>query len=152
VTENAPTYPTEEYIAGRERGRSAGLKRRLKVRFTKIAGFTFFGGGFASIMIASPASTGKTSFSPPIAALILGGFIVVGILAGLRALHLYHRGIGSLRDDIVRSVVAPDDSAPQPGRFEKWWIRSDASGAKSWEEPAKTGSMNVSPFDPDEPR
>ena len=133
LSECTSSFPTEEYIAGRERGRIAGLKGVLKVRLRRILAGTILGGAFAAIMIASPATTGKRSFSLPVALSVFACFIVLGCLASLKAAHSYRRSMRHLRDDIVRSVMAPDDTAHEPGRLQKWWMRGDATSENPWE-------------------
>jgi uncharacterized membrane protein (DUF485 family) len=152
VDEGGTAFPTEEYIAGRERGRTAGLKRALKVRLTSTVALVFIGGGFASVMLASPASTGRTSFSIPIALLVFSGFVVVGIIITFRARHSYRRQMKNLRADIIRSVVTPDDATPQPGRFRRWWIGSYVSNSTAWDRPMKTVGVNENPDDMSEHR
>jgi hypothetical protein len=140
LSESTPTLPTEEYIAGRERGRVAGLKRTVKVRLRRILAGTVFGGAFTAIMLGSPATTGRTSFSVFVALTVFAVFVVLGCLASLKAAHSYRRSMRHLRDDIVRSVMQPDDTTPEPGRLRKWWMRADSSGDNPWEESAKDGA------------
>ena len=152
VSESTPGYPSEDYIAGRVRGRTAGLQRAFKVRLTSTLALVFIGGGIASVLLASPASTGQTSFSVPVALLILSGFVVVGVIITLRARHSYRRSMNNLRDDIIRSVVAPDDATEQPSRFRKWWIGSYVSNSTAWDRPMKTVGINENPDDMSEHR
>jgi hypothetical protein len=152
VTDRAPTFPTEEYIAGRERGRTAGLKRTRKSRLIAIAAFVFLGGPFVCDVFASPAATGRHSFSFSIALPIFFAFVILGVLACLKAMYSYRRSIANLRDDIVRSVMTPDEATPQPGRFGKWWLKGDASGAPAWDRPAGPFPIQENPDEVPEPR
>jgi hypothetical protein len=140
LSESAPSFPSEEYIAGREHGRVAGLQRTLKVRMRKIVAGAVLGGAFGAVMLASPATTGRQSFSLSIALAIFSVFIVLGGLGCLKVIHSYRRSMGHLRDDIVRSVMEPDDATPEPSRLRKWWLRGDSLGTNPWEEAAKDGA------------
>jgi hypothetical protein len=127
------SLPSEEYIAGRERGRSAGLKSELTVRTRRIAVGAVGGGVFVALMLASPATTGLKSFSPTVALITFFAFVLLGGLAYAKAVHSYRRRMRHLRDDIVRSVMTPDDTTPEPGRLGKWWLRGSSSGTNPWE-------------------
>jgi hypothetical protein len=140
LSQGSPSFPSEEYIAGREHGRVAGLKRTLRVRLRRYAAGAILGGLFAAVMLSSPATTGRTSFYLPIAFVIFPAFIVLGILGCLRAVHSYRRSMSHLREDIVRSVMSPDDATPEPSRLRKWWMRSDSNGVNPWEQSAKDGA------------
>ena len=140
MSESAPTFPSEEYIAGRERGRVAGLKVTLKIRIRRIVVSCLAGGAFAGIMFASPATTGRTSFAPFVALSIFSLFVVLGGLGCLKALHMFRRSMRHPRDDIVRSVMKPDDATPEPGRLRKWWLRGDSYGGNPWEAAATDGA------------
>jgi hypothetical protein len=140
MSESVPTFPSEEYIAGRERGRMAGLKGILKVRIRRIVVGFSLGGAFAGIMLASPATTGRSSFAPSIALPIFSLFIVLGGLGCLKAVLSFRRSTRHLRDDIVRSVMKPDDATPEPGRLRKWWLRGDSYGGNPWEAAAMDGA------------
>jgi hypothetical protein len=112
----------------------------LKVRVRRIVAGTLIGGAFAGVMLASPATTGRNSFYPPLALATIAVFVVLGGFGCVRAVHVYRRSMRHLRDDIVRSVMAPDDVTPEPGRVRKWWIRGDSNGANPWEEAAEDGA------------
>jgi hypothetical protein len=140
MSDSTPAYPSEEYIAGREHGRIAGLKQTRKVRARRVVAGTVLGGAFAALMISSPATTGRTGFAPLIALSIFGGFVVLGFLGLIKTMHSYRRDMRHLREDIIRSVVSPDDVEPEPGRLRKWWLRSDASGEHPWETAATDGA------------
>jgi hypothetical protein len=140
MPESATSMPSEEYIAGRERGRAAGLKHTRKVRFRRIVAGAIFGGAFTGIMIASPATTGLTTFSFPTALTIFAIFVALGCLALWRAQYSYRRSMSRLRDDIIRSVVSPDDVEREPGRLRKWWLRADSSGDNPWELSVRDGA------------
>ncbi len=140
MSESAPSLPSEEYIAGREHGRVAGLKQTLKVRLRRIVAGAFGGGAVGGLLLASPATTGRTSISIPIALTIFSIFIALGCLGCVRAVHSYRRSMHHLRDDIIRSVVKPDDVEREPGRLRKWWLRGDSTGANPWERSVKDGA------------
>jgi hypothetical protein len=142
LSESTSSFPSEEYITGRERGRIAGLKGVLKVRLRRILAGAILGGAFAAMMIASPATTGKRSFSLPIALSVFAIFTALGCLGSLKAGHSYRRSMRHLRDDIVRSVMAPDDTAHEPGRLQKWWMRGNATGDNPWERSAADRGNN----------
>jgi MFS family permease len=142
LSESTPSFPTEEYIAGRERGRIAGLKGILKVRVKRISAGAILGGVFAATMIASPATTGHRSFSYLIALSIFACFLALGCFGVWTAVLSYRRSMHHLRDDIVRSVMAPDDAAQEPGRLQKWWMRGEASSDNPWERSAADRGNN----------
>jgi len=137
MSQNAPPFPSEEYIAGRERGRRAGLKGMLKVRLRRITAGAVIGGAFTAIVLASPATTGRSSFSVGIALPIFAAFMVLGGLGCAKSVISYRRRMNHLRDDIVRSVMMPDDVTPEPGRLRKWWLRGDSKGENPWEQTVK---------------
>ena len=136
LSQSTPPLPTEEYIAGRERGRIAGLKGTLKVRLRRILAGATLGGGFTAVMLASPATTGQRSFSPLVALSVLACFMALGALGCLKAVHSYRRSMRHLRGDIVRSVMEPDDTTKEPGRLTKWWMRGEATTDNPWERSA----------------
>jgi hypothetical protein len=136
LSESTPSFPTEEYIAGRERGRIAGLKGVLKVRVKRISAGAMLGGVFAAVMIASPATTGHRSFSLPIASSVFACFIALGCLGILKAVLSYRRNMRHLREDIVNSVVGPAGTGRDPGRLQKWWLRGEATNENPWERSA----------------
>ena len=147
MSESEPTYPTEEYIAGRERGRTAGLKRKLKARLIKIAVVTLLGGGYCALTFSSTVVTGYKHGSPRLFVAVLLAFVVLGCITGVWAARSYRQSLSHLREDIVRSVMSPDDAAPQPGRLRKWWIHGVASSAPAWDAPPRYTPWNKSPSD-----
>jgi|GEM_PF-3177962 len=150
MDDSAPAYPTEEYIAGRERGRTAGLKRSLKIRLLRIALFVSFGGSLVGLTFSSTSVTGYSHGSARIFFSILSVFVVLGCLGCIAVVRSYRRSLNHLRDDIVRSVMTPDEATPQPGRFRKWWIKGEASSAPAWDQPPRD-AWNKTPDKTSEP-
>ena len=140
MSDATPPFPTEEYIAGRVHGRTAGLKETLKVRLRRITGGALLGGAAAALIIASPATTGRSALSWPIALSIFSGFVILGGIGIVRAVLSFRRGMRHLRDDIIRSVMSPNNPTPRRVRFHRWWLRGEASGQQPWKKAATDGA------------